>query len=454
MALGGGLRKNGDRMNLGRAFDPRYNALNAWRLLLAAEVIFVHSWGATGRTLSIKPVYQLLLCMGVDGFFAISGFLITASWLSNPRVRDYFAARALRILPGFYVCLIITAFVLAPIGVAMQGGSAIKLIASGAPLQFLLENSAVAMVKFDIGGTPQGVPVAGNWNGSLWSLIWEMMCYLIVAGIGVIGLANRRWVSPAIFVLALIGASLLPPLTSPEEMTHQQSNVLVALMFLACRTAIMFASGAILYQWRDKIPARWSLVAVSLVIVAAASLLPDYRMVAAIPLAYAIIVSGTLIHNKRLRLRTDLSYGVYIYAFPIQQLLVIGGLMWLNPFAFFVVATIATLPLAAASWFLVENPARSLKRRLTRKWSPPDLAESSDHGVAAVGLGADRPSLGTPTTQPSAQHPEMINTHGAVTPTGRCSGSHLGEPERQPILDSVALRWRQERARGTTSGPG
>jgi peptidoglycan/LPS O-acetylase OafA/YrhL len=174
-----------------------------------------------------------------------------------------------------------------------------------------------------------------------------------------------------ILVLALIGASLLPPLTSPEELTHQQGNTLVPLLFLACRTAIMFAAGALLYQWRDKIPARWSLVAVSLVIVAAASLLPDYRMVAAIPLAYAIIVSGALIHHKRLRLRTDLSYGVYIYAFPIQQLLVIAGLRWLHPVAFFVVATIATLPLAAASWFLVEKPARSLKYRLKRKHPAP-----------------------------------------------------------------------------------
>jgi hypothetical protein len=69
----------------------------------------------------------------------------------------------------------------------------------------------------------------------------------------------------------------------------------------------MFLAGALLHQFRNVIPARWSLVAVSVVIVLAASLLPDYRLVAAVPLAYAIIVSGALIHNQRLRLRTDLS---------------------------------------------------------------------------------------------------------------------------------------------------
>lgn len=144
----------------------------------------------------------------------------------------------------------------------------------------------------------------------------------------------------------------------------------------------MFAAGAVLYQWRDVIPARWSLVAVSVAIVLASSQLPDYRVVAALPLAYAIVVSGILIRNKRLRLRTDLSYGLYIYAYPTQQLLVTMGLVWLNPLAFFVVAAIATLPLAALSWFLVEKPAQSLKRRLKRKWSAPELSEAT--GDSAV----------------------------------------------------------------------
>jgi len=397
----------GRRMKLVQVFDPRKNALNAWRLMLAAEVIVCHSWGITGRVPSLRWVNQLLLCVGVDGFFAISGFLITASWLSNPRLREYAAARALRILPGFYACLVVTAFVIAPIGIAMQGGSAAKLIASGAPLEFVLKNSAVALVKFDIGGTPRGIPAAGAWNGSLWSLIWEVMCYIAVAVIGLLGLANRRWISPAIFVVALIGAMLLPPIMLPEvAAAHQQSGTTLPLLFLAARTAIMFSAGAFLYQWRDVIPARWSLVAVSVVIVLISSQLPDYRVVAALPLAYAVIVSGTLIHNRRLRLRTDLSYGVYIYACPIQQLLAISGLIWLPPLAFAALSTIATLPLAALSWFLVEKPAQSLKRRLKRK-----VARSEVPVPAAE--TTDQPTVEVPDSTPS-----LVQQVGPIGPTG------------------------------------
>ncbi|OBH83086.1 acyltransferase [Mycobacterium scrofulaceum] len=348
-------------MTLGQVFDPRKNALNALRLALAAEVMLWHCWPATGR-IPPAPILQVFFSAGVDGFFAISGFLITRSWLNDPRLRDYLAARALRILPGYYVCLVVTAFVFAPVSVLIQGGSALRLLGSTGPIEYVLKNIGVAYVHFDVGGTPRGIPHPGVWNASMWSLFWEVMCYLAVAGIGVAGLANRRWVPAAILVAGVLATTQVPPLTFPGVWTVPQ---------LAVRSAIMFAAGALIYQWRDVIPARWSLVAVSVLIVFASGLLPDYRVVAALPLAYAVIASGALLKNKRLRLATDLSYGVYIYAFPTQQMLAVCGLAGLNPFVFFVFTAAATLPLAAASWFTIEKPSMALKRRLKRKWASP-----------------------------------------------------------------------------------
>jgi peptidoglycan/LPS O-acetylase OafA/YrhL len=377
-------------MKLAQVFDPRCNALNLFRLGLAAEVMLFHSWPVTGR-MPPHALLQLMFAVGVDGFFAISGFLITASWLRDPRLRDYLVARALRILPGLYVCLIITAFVFAPITVAVQGGSAAKLLQSSAPFEYVLKNATlVSVLQFDVAGTPREVASPGIWNASLWSLIWEVLCYIVIAVIGIIGLANRRWVSLAILALAVLGATLLPPLTFPGAWTVPQ---------LAVRSAIMFSAGAVMYQWRDVIPARWSLVTVAVVIVVAAGiLLPDYRVVAALPLAYAVIVSGSLIRKKRLTLRTDLSYGVYIYAFPTQQLLVVFGLGFLHPAVFFAATVTALLPLAAMSWFCIEKPAMSLKRRLQRKWAAP------------AGSGVDGPD--TTVADPVTGHPTS-GAHGA-----------------------------------------
>jgi peptidoglycan/LPS O-acetylase OafA/YrhL len=353
------------RTNLGQKYDPRNNAFNAFRLALAIAVIFWHSYALTGRGVPFAPARRLVADVGVDGFFVISGFLITSSWLRNPRTRDYFVARGLRILPGFYVCLVVTAIVIAPIGTAAQGGSAANLLLSAAPIQYILKNIAVWMFQFDVGGTPHGVPVSGAWDGSLWTLGWELLCYLAVAGVGVLGMLSRRWFLPAAMTLAW-SALLLSTVLELPRIAHDGP-----------RFFLLFMAGALMHQGRNVIPARWSLVAASVVAVLAASFLPDYRLIAGVPLAYAVIVSGALIHDKRFRLRTDLSYGVYIYAFPIQQLLIISGLGSINPIAFWVVATVLSLPVAALSWFLIEKPALSRKSRLLRRRPDPPASRRS-----------------------------------------------------------------------------
>lgn len=371
-------------MKLGQVFDPRNNALNAIRLLLASSVILSHTYPVTtGESGTISEGRQFAGFAGwwaVDAFFALSGFLVTSSWLRNPRLREYLIARALRILPGFYVCLFVTAFVIAPIAVAIQGGSGKKLLMSGAPIQYVLANSLVFIFQGNVGGTPSNVPLPGIWNSSLWTLIFEIGCYIAVAVIGVLGLANKKWVAPAIVAVAVAFSIVLVP----QQMVATEA-IVGQLAQSATRFAIMFALGAFLYQFRDAIPANWPLVAASVVAVLAASFVPSYGLVPGdIPLAYAVIVSGSLIHNRRLALHTDLSYGVYIYGFPMQQLLVICGFAGLNALFFTALAIAATLPVAAFSWFAVEKPAMSLKARLKRD-PPPTVPEAGgEPGATAV----------------------------------------------------------------------
>jgi peptidoglycan/LPS O-acetylase OafA/YrhL len=358
---------------LGAVFDPRNNSLNAWRLVLATGVILWHSWPITGRQIAFEPAHQLLRDVWVDGFFAISGFLITWSWFRNPRLRDYLLARGLRLLPAFWVCLIVIAFIIAPVAVAIQGGAPMSLLFSSAPVEYVLNNSALMLRQNDIAGTPTGVPLTGEWDTSLWTLYWEALCYVLIAVLGVTGLLRRRWTVPLLFALAVAWSVKAPMMNWLVEMPAGQkppvdeaAELLIA-QAAAARFAIMFLAGALIYQFRHLIPARWWVVAVCVGVVLGASLLPNYRVLAALPLAYALIVSGALVQHSRLRLRTDLSYGVYIYAFPVQQLLMICGLGFLAPPAFAMLATFLTLPLAALSWFLIEKPALSWKSRMIRK---------------------------------------------------------------------------------------
>ncbi|ASL15901.1 acyltransferase family protein [Mycobacterium intracellulare] len=361
-------------MTLGEVFDPRKNALNAWRLTLAIGVVLWHSFPLTGR-MPFAVFVQLLGLGCVDGFFAISGYLIVSSWLRNPKVLPYFMARCLRILPGLWICLIITAFVVAPIGVAIQGDSAAKLLLSSESVYYVLKNSAVWMFQYDIAGTPRGIPVSGMWNGSIWTLGWEGLCYIAVVVLGKVGLLRRRWFIPLALGTALVWSALLPPWAGIHAIGQN-----------AVRFAIMFSAGMFLHQFQNVIPARWSwVICCTIVVLVSSAVLPNYRLVAALPLAYAIVVSGALIKNKGFRLSTDLSYGVYIYAFAIQQLLVICGLATTNPIGFCLISAGITLPIAALSWFLVEKPALTLKVRLK--------ARSADrHRSASGSVDSGRPN--------------------------------------------------------------
>lgn len=335
---------------LSRAFDPRLNGLNLLRLLLATGVIVHHSLLAQG--IPIDGPFSALVKEGfVDGFFAISGFLIVSSWHRDPRWWPFLRARLLRILPAFWVCLAITAFVLAPIGIALQGAGFPPGFWPDATL-FVARNLALVGFEYNIGATPAGLPLT-DWNGSLWTLWWEFSCYLAVLVLGVIGALKRRWVIPAMFAFSLALALLAD--------AHIVGNF---LLVIAARFGLMFFAGALVYQLRDRLPVRaWLLAAAAAVIALAAAFLPDYRIVAAIPIAYLLISVGALIKAPLLRLRNDVSYGIYIYAFPVQQILVIAGAGLLGVPLFAVLSFVMTLPLAIASWFLVERPALRLKMR-------------------------------------------------------------------------------------------
>ena len=350
-------------LKLDQVFDPRNNALNAWRLTLATGVILEHAYEFTRHPV---PGGQFLEWW-VDGFFAISGFLITGSWLNKPKARTYFAARALRIFPGLWVCLIVIAFIFAP---------ATGTVTLPSQIRFVLIHATLLPFPQDIDGTPANHFQV--WDGSLWTLPFEALFYALVAGLGIVGLLNRWFISVAL-AAALAWSALLPPGSFFGNLMVNAQPITPAIFALliqavTSRLLAMFLAGALLYQFRNKIPANWTLVAVSTVIVAVSMLMPDYHLLGAIPLAYVLIVSGAVIRHKRLQFHTDLSYGVYIYAFPLQQLLLMVGLISAHPLLFTAISVVVTLPVAALSWFLVEKPALALKSRLKRGDAPVESA--------------------------------------------------------------------------------
>lgn len=375
-------------MTLQGRFDPRRNNFDLIRLALAATVGVAH--GIVMRT-GDQPRFGIstLGDFALDGFFILSGFLVTRSWLTLDNFWRYAWHRFLRIMPAFWVCLLVLAFLVAPIALLLEGRPLTELFTSpdSAPM-FVLINAGLMVFTYEIASIFANNPEPLIVDGSLWTLILEAGCYVVLAGLGVVGLLRRRrWVVPALAV-TLWAMAILYDLGIPVGIGD---NTLRMLM--------MFMVGASFFLYAHRVPLNaWLALVAAAMFVASAGLLENYRMVGAVPLAYGLIYLAVGL-PKNLRLKVDLSYGVYIYHYPLQQLLMLTVLATLPTPAFVAVSLILVIPIALASWYGIERRALRRKNAGLPRWLPgagerparADAHQDSDSPIEARTAPGDRP---------------------------------------------------------------
>lgn len=340
---------------LSSRFQPRNNNFDPLRLLLASLVLVDH--GVVMRTGGHHLWGRSALGdFAVDGFFILSGLLITRSYLSLKSFPRFTWHRVLRIMPGFFVCLVVTAVVIAPLAALLTGRSPWSVF-TGSPtaIRYVWVNAGLVINQFDIAGLLPNNPTPSIINGSLWTLSLEALCYAIVGVLGVLGVLQKaRWAVPAL-ALVVWGLTLL-----------QESGADVVIGDLTLRLVLAFLVGASLWLYADRLPMKLSLLAVAMVVfVASVLLLENYRLVGIVPAAYILIWVGTCL-PRSLSLRQDLSYGVYIYHWPILQLLAATGLVLAPVPVFIIIGAVLTAAVAFGSWHLVEHPALRQKNRFRK----------------------------------------------------------------------------------------
>lgn len=388
---------------LATAFDPRHNALDAMRLFLASVVVIDHAC-AIGFHEEPHVGRVLLGDIAVDGFFVISGFLVTRSLLRLRSVRRYAWHRFLRIMPGFWVCLAVTAFLVAPVLAVLSGRSATSVFTASTDSSFgyLVHNAFLHMGQYDIDGLPTGVSAPGVLDGALWTLFYEALCYVILAVLGVLALfRGLRW--PLVAATGVAWLLLL----------DNQIGLGVGPQ-LVPRFVLVFLLGALAYLFADRVPVSGGLALASAALTLQACLwLEEYRLVAAIPFAYVCLWAAACFPAKG-HLRYDLSYGLYVYHFPLQQVLIVmgvAGALGKIPFA------LLSLPLAlipaAASWILVERPAMGFRNAA---WVTRERARPAARGPASDGstTGASAPAPPAIPARPRAQ--AQAEPHRRVRP--------------------------------------
>lgn len=405
------------RRTIGQSFSSRSNSLNFLRLILALSVVLSHVIELGGFRIPNGLNRTAFGQIAVYGFFGISGYLIAGSALRNHFWR-YLWQRFLRIFPAFWACLVITAFVIGLLGwlshpaVAHCGIRCYFTAHPNSPYGYVLADSLLKMNQNAIAGTPIGGVAPLVWNGPMWTLEYEFLCYLLLGGLGIIGLLRHR--VPTLLTAGAVWGSILVISVTPG--LANQFNVFQNLFWMnLLKFSAIFLVGSALYVWRDVVPdSGWVALGCGCLFVASLYLPTGGRDpqffftvsgVLAPLVAYPLIWLGIHLPFQRIGARNDYSYGVYIYGFPITQLLIIWGLArWgFAPFAVLVVA--GTAAFAVGSWWVVERHALALKKMRFRGLSnlrlrgDADRRPSTPQTVAQTGLfdGSSASSRASPT---------------------------------------------------------
>jgi len=329
----------------------RDNNFNFLRLVLALLVILSHSPQLIDGDESREPLTMLvgftsLGKLAVECFFLLSGYLIVQSWVQSPHIWSFLKKRILRIYPGFIVASFLCAFVVGPLGA--QPEQYFKAFWYGGFVK-----SVVFLNIPEVPAVFEGQPYP-SVNGSMWSISLEFTCYLFVLVLGSLGIFRRKmlWLFLAIGLYAVVLYSTLG-LSSPY----------FSLEDPLFRLGTFFLTGGCFFLYRDSVNYKysWALVCALIIFLCVLVAKIHYLIFAAAGAYLLFYLAFTPISFlKRFKKVPDVSYGVYLYGWPIQKLI-----LWYfpatTPTVLFIVSALMSLLLGAASWYAVEKPFIKLK---------------------------------------------------------------------------------------------
>ncbi|USK68315.1 acyltransferase family protein [Peribacillus asahii] len=325
----------------------RNNNFDIIRFLSALLVVFTHSYALTlghERTEPLKLLTNQQSTLGklaVLIFFISSGFLITQSYDRSKDIVKFIKARILRIFPALIVIALLSVFFLGPILTTYPLRSYFTNHDTYNYLRVIL----LWDIPYNLPGVFEGNPWGPVVNGSLWTLFYEFACYIIVAVLGIVGWLSKKHLLLCLFVI---------------------TNVL-SFLFVGNFLDLFngFAAGALLYIFRNKIKISGNYAICSVILISLGTFTNYFLEIFTLFGSYLVIYLAftPIINFSRFGKYGDFSYGIYIYGFPIQQLIVSFQIGAVEPMANFIISLPFILLMAVLSWHFVEKKALMFKKQ-------------------------------------------------------------------------------------------
>lgn len=332
--------------------------------MLALAVLISHAVFLRNGSSAAEPLVGLtgysLGQYGVQGFFILSGILVTQSLMQRGAVLDYARARTLRIFPGLIVCALATALVLGPVMTTLDTKD---YLFSPGVLAYLAKTLSLSTGSAALPGVFETSPAAGLINQSLWTLKYEVACYLLLGGIAaVLWRINASRLSVGATMAAWVAAMFWL-----EPNLRHNGNFGDTLAYFA----LFFGAGASAYLLRQSIRLSWLALPGLAVLFVFGWKTSMAEITSAAFLGFGLVWLSTFGFGRLRGLTNanDYSYGTYIYSYPVTQA-ILAASPGISPVMLVGLSLAITLVLAFLSWELIERPALALVRRWRKQESP------------------------------------------------------------------------------------
>lgn len=356
-------------MNTNKTNERSGNNFDFLRLLAAVFVVYDHSIGLGGYktpdwALSLTNGKFTISYLGVTIFFVISGYLISKSFIRSGNPIDFVWKRILRLYPGIFALTLVTAFLFGPVNTRL---SLFEYFQNPRFISYF-SSASIIFTQQDLPGCFELNPFPVSINGSLWTLIFEMTMYLTIF---ICGLLYSFTKNKLTFLISVIYTSYLFIFQDDSLIPkHKLWNYMDINSYI--NFGKFFMAGSLLYVLEKWIKYTKYIFAMMLAILIF-SFYHDsiFNYTKAFTVSY-IVLYFCFIKSKVATIgrHGDFSYGMYIYAFPVQQTLA-HFLQGQIPFpVFFLASLIGTFGFAYLSWFLVESPSLKFKDLFSKLFEP------------------------------------------------------------------------------------
>lgn len=339
------------------------NNIDLLRLFAATLVLWSHSFPLTYGDGALEPIglfFKITYAgkLGVAIFFFLSGLLVTNSLIKKNSVPKFVISRFCRIWPGYLVLLVITVFVFGPICTTLSTN---EYFHSSQTWRYLFKNSIMS-IDYSLPGCFANNAWAHDVNGSIWSLPVEVSCYILLLGayllLAKIGGNSKRKISNAI-IIGLIICSFIP--------TTWMGSFFERSYMPGLETQACFAAGVFFATNQKRIELDFRLLLGLFLLTTIFWRYPSISIfLLSVSISLLLVYISTTGPAKKLKLKYDISYGMYIWHFLIQQVLFLY-LGKINVFLFFILSLTMTAAISTLSSIIIEQPCMALGYKWGKK---------------------------------------------------------------------------------------